>query len=480
MAAYTSYAEPHHARPADNYVDGIGVNTHLTSPAYDASFDKIVKPALKDIGIRYIRDGFFGGAAFEGRIRELGLLGIRASLITSPQSLLDLAGSLGRMSPGPIAVEGPNEPYLWPITFQGVTGNANLKPFQIALWNGIKGDPATRGILVLPFGGDNFKHYLSVGNLEAWCDRGNFHHYTSTTGELPGGYATPPTDGLYIGRGGYRDSSLLALVRKITPAKPLWMSESGYSTYQGLSSGWDPGVSERAAGRYFPRITLELFNNNVEKFFLYELLDGSSNRNGLELNFGMVRKDGSLKPHGRVLKNMIGLLKDPGPPFIPSTLDYHLTSPVSVKDDSDSKTAEIHQTLLQKRDGRFYLILWYEAKSYDYLKNADIQVPDVPVTLTLGSVFAKVNLYRPLDSAGMMSSQPQRNVLTPITLKVPDHPLVVELVPEGFTTSLAEGRVKAPEGKSEGFRSRAGMPGMSGRSRGADGRERRNGRFFNP
>jgi hypothetical protein len=80
--------------------------------------------------------------------------------------------------------------------------------------------------------------------------------------------------------------------------------------------------------------------------------------------------------------------------------------------------------LLQKRDGRFYLVLWQEVPSYDPNTKRSLPVPDKSVTLTLEQPFGMATTYRP-----NVSDKPTAHYANPrqLELGVPDHPLVVEL-----------------------------------------------------
>ena len=59
-------ADPDPARPADAFVDFVGVNTHLGY--YDTAYgdyEHILKPRLLELGVRHIRDGTFWLALFQ-------------------------------------------------------------------------------------------------------------------------------------------------------------------------------------------------------------------------------------------------------------------------------------------------------------------------------------------------------------------------------------------------------------------------------
>src|SRR5205823_5126621 len=128
---------------------------------------------------------------------------------------------------------------------------------------------------------------------------------------------------------------------------------------------------------YFPRLLMDYYRTGYEKTFLYELVDDyvdPANANA-ENNLGMFNVDFTLKPAGRAVKNTIALLADPGTSFTPSTLDFTLTG----------GNPNVHQLLLQKHDGTFWLALWQDVSVFNKSTNTDVTNPDVPVTLTFGS-----------------------------------------------------------------------------------------------
>jgi hypothetical protein len=209
--------------------------------------------------------------------------------------------------------------------------------------------------------------------------------------------------------------------KKVSGTKPLVATESGY--HNALRWTQDhPPVSERAEGRYVPRMFLEYFNRGFNRTYAYSLIDEypDPENDEREKNFGLLRYDGTEKPSFTALENLIGLLKDPGSNFQTGSLNYALSG----------ETDGVHHTLLQKRDGRFYLILWVEKSSYDVAAQKDISVPNQQVSLNLGTQITEARTYLPNQS-----SLPTGQYTAPsqITLQVPDHPLVVELTPSGNT-----------------------------------------------
>jgi hypothetical protein len=182
-------------------------------------------------------------------------------------------------------------------------------------------------------------------------------------------------------------------------------------------------VPETVASKYVPRLFLEHFLRGIPRTYAYEFIDLKPNpANGgsnLENHFGLLRNDGTEKFAYVALKNLIGLFEEPStkpgdPLFTPDVLDYSLSG----------ETQGMHRLLLQKRDGRFYLVLWQEVPSYDPNTRRPILVPDKRVTLTLEEPIGMATIYRPKSS-----DKPIARYANPrqLKLQVPDHPLVVEL-----------------------------------------------------
>jgi MYXO-CTERM domain-containing protein len=169
----------------------------------------------------------------------------------------------------------------------------------------------------------------------------------------------------------------------------------------------------------------------------------------------MVLRDGSLKPHGLALKNVIALLNDPGADFAPTALDFEIESQASLVDDHNFKTPEIHHLLLKKRNGVFYLVLWNEALSYDNLTEQDVVIADQEVKLTLQTPITMARTLRPLE--GTTATATFLNP-TALTLQVPDHPLIVELTPRDAAPPDGSGGVAGGSGGS----SAAGTPASIG------------------
>jgi hypothetical protein len=394
------------AAAADAFVDTIGVNVHLRylDTPY-ADYEGIIRPRLEESGIRHVRDGgALDDEAFFRKLNDLATVGVRSNLIMSPAEVTPAeAVAIAKAARSSVAsIEGPNEPnvFLRDLFPDGI------REYQTQLYAAIKADPETASLPVLaPSLAYDAEDADRLGVVPG--DFGNTHSYAA--GQVPGVRL---------------DTIQLPAAEAVSPGKPIMATETGYHTAVNTTGG-QPGISERAGGKYLPRTYLEHFNRDVRRTFAYEFLDelGDPDRfpsdpelDDSEARFGMLRSDGSPKPAFTAITHLIRLLEDPGPAFAPTAPRYSLSGNVT----------DLHRTVLQKRDGTWFVILWLNARSYDLDAKADLDVPAQAVTLTLAQRVRRATTYRPAGSSAPLAVA--ENVET-LVLQVPDEPLVVELVP---------------------------------------------------
>ncbi len=408
ISANSAQSATSRARMADDFVDTIGINTHLRflDTAYSERYP-LVRDKLTALGVRHIRDGAFVSSQSSmndlvyGRYRELAGYGIRSNLVVDPRVMgpvnADKIAQVREMAgPSLESFEGPNEYNLSGRT----TWAQDLTTYQENLYGAVKGNLSTSDTPVLaPALGRPYPD--KKPDLRAYADYANMHSY-------PGG-DKPSVWGL--------DHYIIPAAREVGGTKPLMATESGYHTAANWT-GVHPKVSEKAMGKYMPRLMFEYFNRGIRKTYAYELIDPGPDPNGLgrEKNFGLLRNDGTEKPAYRSLKNTISLLEDPGPRFETGSLGYSLGGDL----------ANVHRTLLQKRDGSFYLVLWQETSSYDLQAKRDTSVPANKVNLTLDRPVSRATAYLPVNSTTPVK---QYASLRQMTLYVSDTPLIVKLTP---------------------------------------------------
>ena len=111
-----------------------------------------------------------------------------------------------------------------------------------------------------------------------------------------------------------------------------------------------------------------------------------------------------------------GITADPGPASPTGSLAFQLSG----------ATNDLHLTLLQKRDGTFWLALFQEAVSYDAKTHRDLPVASQPVTLKLPWASPEIRLFRPNASTEAVE---RASGAREIKLEVPDEVLLVEIRP---------------------------------------------------
>lgn len=396
------------ARSADAFVQSIGINTHISyfRTAYGTGWATIIRPRLLALGVRHVRDagtvvtsdGWM--STVYGRMRELSDSGVKFNLILRPadgstdyQSTAHFSRLLTYAGSSVESFEGLNE--------HDLSGRANwvaeVRAFQQAAWRALKADSRSAA---LPVYGPSMAHPIDaplVGDLSGYLDGGALHPY-------PGGQRPMAAVSTHVTYG-----------RKISGTKPLMASESGYHDAL-LWSGSHPGVSEAAMGRYAPRLALDYFNAGLTRSYLYELIDEGTSVSEREQAFGLLHADGTPKPAYTSLKNLITLLADPGPAFATSSLSYELSG----------DTTNVRRLLLEKRNGRFYLVLWHDAFSFDQVTKTTAAPSAKKVTLRLAGTASRIRTWEPLSSTTATKDSP---AVASIGLTVPDSPLVVEVTP---------------------------------------------------
>ncbi len=406
-------AAPVPAKSAEAVVESIGVNLHL---GYD---DRVynefprIKAGLQNLGIRHYRDGL-ENPAFKQHIKDrhndLGRAGIRGTFLAG-LPIDQVLASANLVADSLEAFEGQNEILNIYVKWNDAKRDA-ARQHQKALYQAVKASPRWRDTPIIGPSAVGHDAYVALGDLSAYMDFGNAHAY-------PLGPAPAVPESNYF-------KELIA-ANFVAPGKPLLVTETGYQT--GDNKEGNQRVSLAASGKYAPRLFLENFNRGIVRSFWYELINQGTDE-GQESNFGLVNRDFSLKPSGRAVKNLIALLgearynektrkwESPNPAFKPGALDYALSG----------ETANVHSTLLQKSNGKFYLCLWQEVASYnhDNAVEADIAVAPAPVSLNLATPIASAALYSPTQNTNAARLVIAKNR---IALTVPDEVVIVELTP---------------------------------------------------
>ncbi len=261
----------------------------------------------------------------------------------------------------------------------------HARRMQRALFEQAKAHPATAHI---PIAGPSTRTDVTrqrahaLGNLSRWCDLGNGHLY---------GHGTSPTRHL--------DRHLRILEPCFPGVRRYLMTETGYNNSPQSDRG--RSVPEFASAVYAVRGICDYFKRNVV-YGRFELLDdpdridrSSQHRINAtadwESHFGLVAMTrGSVrdatpntwrkKPEFHATKRLLHLLADRGPDFTPRPLRMSMTV----------STEDVQQLLLQKRNGKHYLLLWRDvevARAYPSGRRIDVAPARVHVTLATARPF---------------------------------------------------------------------------------------------
>ncbi|MGB3767439.1 MAG: hypothetical protein WA947_12845 [Phormidesmis sp.] len=396
---------PETARSAYSFIDSIGVVTHLsrTDSAY-GDYNATIRPRLQTLGIHHIRDGVkLKDTALQQKLADLATLGIKSTLVMDPRDQRNATEAVEITSLIPTAieaVEGPNEWDIWPdLTYEDKSFPEGVRRFQSDLYGAIKNDPQLASLSVLGPALAFPKNAKKLGAIA--CDYGTMHSYA--------GGNQPTTD---------LKKKWIPAAELTCPDRPIVATEAGWHNDLADKNG-QPGISEAAAGKYVPRLCLEYFNQGIRRVYINELID-KWKKSGKESHFGLLRREGSPKPAFTALQNLISLLQDNsqnnGDNFSPGQLKYAIRGDIQ----------NVHHTLLQNRQGTFYLVLWQAVSSFNLPDQRDLSVPARPITLDFDTAIRESNLYALLPD---LSSTNQSINPTSIPLNVSDMPVVVELIP---------------------------------------------------
>lgn len=391
-------------RSANDFVNSIGLNTHLSY--FDRLYGNLplVERELRLLGVLHLRDGMHlqnsdYNATLYGRWISLGKMGIRFDAVLDPRNKLGpldgkLLDQVDRLSGNTIeAIEGPNE--------LDVSNEKNWtdvdRDFQKEIFSAARGMAGGRSIQVIGPSLAFASNSAQVGDLTGAMDEGNLHPYPA--GKIPSVIFPEQVN----------------LEKTICGEEPIIFTESGY--HNAINEQHDqPGVSEAAAAKYITRLYLENFAHGIPRTYLYEFMDEAPEP-GLkdpQMHWGLIRADGSEKPAFVALKNLMDEVRDSREPAALSAVGWSM-SPVRNR---------VHHLLLQKSNGTYDLVLWQEIASYDLQQHADIRNSDMPTTVQLGIQARSVVAFEPAKQATPVQSW--KNVKS-VPLAIPDHPLVLEI-----------------------------------------------------
>ncbi len=272
---------------------------------------------------------------------------------------------------------------------------------QSELWRQFKSDPRTEAI---PIAGPSTRTDVTIdkaealGDLSEVSDWGNAHLYAA------GG---SPSRG--IDR--HRD-----ILRRCFPDAQTWFfTETGYSNSPQTNAGRT--VPEEAAATYAIRGICDFFVRDCI-YGRFELLDDPdpidpSSQETInatadrQAHFGLVAVPAlsvdaatpdtwRRKPEFYATQRLLRLMSDPGETWTPETYEVRV----------DGGGDDLQETVVQKRDGRHYLLLWRDVQVSTLFPEARaIEVTPTPVTVTLPTE-RPIAVYSPRHTTDAVRTEP--------------------------------------------------------------------------
>ena len=420
--ALNGRSTPRLARRADEFVNAIGLNTHLgnTDIAGGSTYaNPNTDVLLANLGVRHIRENAGPNQPWARLLPLYQNYGITVDLIGRYTNSTSYYAGLVSAYPFFELFEGLNEPD---------------HPKANYSYNGIFDDkPAHNYAGTLEFQ-NSLVYDINHVNL-------NISHPQILSPALAftgNSYFVAPINADYLSLHSYADgylpthsqldaTKMPSLLRMAGSGvvKPFMVTETGYHTSENYK-GASLFVSPEVQGKYLVRSLAEYFNRGSNLTYIYELMDSQPDDADKEANFGIVFTNFQPKPSYTAIKNLITLLSEATwnpnnhawecDVFTPQTLDYTLTG----------NTKSVHQTLLQKANGDYYLLLWQEVPAY-FPGNKLVwdEYSDAAVTLRLNTPIQRAETYL-LDS---LTAKTVTNAPTDLNLNVPDQVMVVKLTP---------------------------------------------------
>lgn len=407
---------------ASDFLNSLGMCAHVGQGADDPQKSAT---ALAFAGIRNVRDDASARHVADW-IEIHRQAGIKVVLTMSGPSdstiprLIDMSKQLASAD-ALLALEGPNEPNNWGVTFEGKKsgGNSTFAPvakWQAAYYAAAKADPVLKDYPVFhssEAGGsepDNVGlQYLTIPQGAStlmpdgtrYADFANVHNYIcrkpAIIDNMAWENADPVfhgwTDGVYVeygktwrkGFAGYSNSELEKLPRVTT--------ETGWVT------GGKNGLTEEQQGRLYLNLYLAQFKRGFKYTFIYMLRDGG----GSDAGYGIVHNDYQPKKSATYLHNLTTILADRGAIAHPASLAYTIPKTPTT----------VHDLLLQKSDGTFELVIWNEKASGS--DHVNVEFPQACPSAKLFDPTVGTDPERVLKDART------------VALELSDHPVVIEI-----------------------------------------------------
>jgi hypothetical protein len=425
-ATFLASAAAHAARLSSvQFLQTIGVNTHM--PYTDGEYANVpmVIQDLQYIGVTAVRDGIsdgydpftgqWNGSAPISTFQQLAaahvkftFLAVGGGPVTSDvlDTELSMMRQVATSTPGSVVgIEGPNEINNFPVTWQGAPDStcpeelADAESLQKTLRADVRKIAAfadTRVVMLT--GADAYMtqdscqlaNHPDIGRVPGYAYYDNQHPYPQN-GSAPDYFVDP---------------------RNAVPnnTAPVVYTETGYSTNGG---DW-AGVNEYVQGMYGLDLFFDAARYGVVRTYWYDLLDayapGSPQGDD---GYGMFDYLGNPKPLAVGLHNLHAIMADHGrqPLQFPG---FKVTGGLP----ADGKTME-----LGRRDGSSGdFVVWAEPAIWNPANGTQVQPATETVTISLRRTYATVSVFDP--TVGTAPIQTLSGAAR-VSVTLADHPLII-------------------------------------------------------
>jgi hypothetical protein len=391
-------AEP--AMSADAFVESVGVNVHLHY--MDTSYAKFpeVESALKELGVRHIRDQIADGSwpDYVDRLNTLGREGIKAILTAHVKESDATVVGYAKLAHDSIeGYEGPNEYDLGDHPDWAGT----LNTFFARMCRAIKADPLASQYPIIAPPVVKSQSYAMISSTRDCADYGNLHNYFG---------------GHHPGTRGWGDNAYGSYEWNLNNASRAWENKPVLSTETGYFNDLakDGGVPENVSAKYMPRLLFEQQMHGIKRTYIYEMVDVGAREKFHDATFGLLHADYSRKPAFRTVRGVLHVLSDPGSAFQPGSLEFTL----------GGSTENLKHFLLQKRNGTYYLAIWVEESGFDVKSKRETPIALRGITIKTREPM-KFTVHR-FDDDGHLTESSLGSGSSQI-LQVDDHVLILEM-----------------------------------------------------
>lgn len=411
------------ATRAEDFVDSIGVNTHLGDSGLPSANATWTANDLDYLGIDNIRDNATVNTD-QGTINWLmgqyetvaaTVNGLKLDFVFTPSNYVQTIANyktqlddLQKADPGIVAyAEGPNEVDVNSnYKYGGLTGNAAGNQAQKDLYNYIYGtDPYASGVKVFVRPLAFQSNAGTAANLGPWADYGNIHDYYFSQ------YQTPVYQWM---------QSWISSEGTVTASAPVVSTESGWTTSVQDVGNQSYVTDNLSKGILDTEVLLDHWKSGVTHQYLYDLISDSGG------GFGLFDSNNNPTAAAVDIRNLTSLLSDTGSnatTFSTGSLNYTLSGMPSAG----------QSMLMESSAGTYDVVLWNEAQIWNGSTQQEVSVPISNVTLNLGQVYGTVKVFDPIQ--GTTAIDTYSNVGS-IVVGLGKDPLVVEISNPGTSGAL--------------------------------------------